>query len=155
MIERTDEWPDNLIKGRIAECIIEEMFKRARYKVYRFGYEANLQNLTQNSRGLKHRDNINKIVKEAPDFIIERNGLIDFIEVKFRSSGKWEVPKDYFWKDGWILLVMPEPPYFKIGDVRELLRGDPYIPLKNEKDFKIDAQLIDSFSKYVRRFLDI
>ena len=42
-----------MLKGRIAEAIIEEMLKEAGYQVYRFGYEAVIQNLTQVDAKLK------------------------------------------------------------------------------------------------------
>jgi hypothetical protein len=39
--------PENILKGRIGETLIEEMLKQAGHKVYRFGYEAVIQNLSQ------------------------------------------------------------------------------------------------------------
>ena len=33
----------NVVKGRIAETLVEEMFKKSDYIVYRFGYEAILE----------------------------------------------------------------------------------------------------------------
>lgn len=39
--------PENIVKGRIAEGLIGELLKKCGNKVYRFGYEAVLQNLTQ------------------------------------------------------------------------------------------------------------
>lgn len=39
--------PENILKGRMAEGLVEELLKESGNKVYRFGYEAILQNLTQ------------------------------------------------------------------------------------------------------------
>ena len=39
--------PENVIKGRIAEALVEELLRSSGNKVYRFGYESILQNLTQ------------------------------------------------------------------------------------------------------------
>jgi hypothetical protein len=39
--------PENVIKGRIAEAIIEELLRTSGNRVYRFGYESILQNLVQ------------------------------------------------------------------------------------------------------------
>lgn len=38
--------PEKMLKGRMAESMVEELLKRSDNKVYRFGYEAILQNLT-------------------------------------------------------------------------------------------------------------
>lgn len=37
----------NVVKGRIAETLVEEMLKKSGYIVYRFGYEAILENISQ------------------------------------------------------------------------------------------------------------
>lgn len=44
--------PENIIKGRIAEAIIEELLRTSGNKVYRFGYESILQNLIQTDSDL-------------------------------------------------------------------------------------------------------
>jgi hypothetical protein len=45
--------PENVIKGRIAEAIIEELLRTSGNRVYRFGYESILQNLARASKGVK------------------------------------------------------------------------------------------------------
>lgn len=39
---------ESVVKGRIAEAIVEELLRACGNQVYRFGYEAILQNLIQN-----------------------------------------------------------------------------------------------------------
>jgi len=39
--------PEKIAKGRMAETMIEELLKKSGNTVYRFGYEAIMQNLTQ------------------------------------------------------------------------------------------------------------
>ena len=42
--------PENMIKGRIAEAIIEELLKASGNDVYRFGYESILQTSSREDR---------------------------------------------------------------------------------------------------------
>ena len=57
-----------MLKGRIAEAIVEEMLQEAGFQVYRFGYEAVIQNLTQVGTRLKKTRAGRKIL-HMPDFI--------------------------------------------------------------------------------------
>ena len=47
MTQRAGMDPLNIIKGRIAEALVEELLKSCGNNVYRFGYESLLQNLVQ------------------------------------------------------------------------------------------------------------
>lgn len=38
---------ENILKGRIAESLVEELLRECESRVYRFGYESILQNLAQ------------------------------------------------------------------------------------------------------------
>lgn len=42
--------PEKMLKGRMAETMVEELLKKSGNTVYRFGYEAIMQNLTQLKR---------------------------------------------------------------------------------------------------------
>lgn len=77
MVERTGYF-DNIVKGRIAETIVEELFKKSGYKVFRYGYESVLQNLTQSGVRLK-KDNINQTIRVTPDFIVIKEGVADYV----------------------------------------------------------------------------
>lgn len=77
--------PENMLKGRMAESLVEELFKLCGYKVYRFGYEAILQNLTQIDASFDVDDDVAQRIRAIPDFIvIDKNKKPIFIEVKFR-----------------------------------------------------------------------
>jgi hypothetical protein len=81
--------PENVIKGRIAEALVEELLRRSGNKVYRFGYESILQNLTQTDSGFdRHSRNGNgEQVRWIPDFVVvNSSGTSFFLEVKFRSN---------------------------------------------------------------------
>jgi len=114
---------EEMVKGRIAETLVEEMLKEAGFQVYRFGYESSIQNLTQVDAHLRKTFDGRKILS-MPDFIIVRNGYSRFIEVKFRSGGPTKdfttadtLQKD--WKSTLLLWVMPFHPFFQISSVSQ------------------------------------
>lgn len=79
--------PENIIKGRIAEAIIEELLRASGNKVYRFGYESTLQNLVQTPSEFDRKSKNGQRVSSMPDFIvINADGSPYFVEVKFRSD---------------------------------------------------------------------
>ena len=47
--------PEHMLKGRMAESMVEELLKKSDNVVYRFGYEAIIQNLTQIKRNFDSR----------------------------------------------------------------------------------------------------
>ncbi len=62
----------NLIKGRIAENICEEMFNHLGYTIERYGMENQLPSI---SKLLKKYDKTSSVtqIRNMPDFVIEKN----------------------------------------------------------------------------------
>ena len=46
-MNQINNFAEGILKGRMAETLIEELLKKSGNTVYRFGYEAIMQNLTQ------------------------------------------------------------------------------------------------------------
>ena len=77
--------PLNIIKGRIAEALVEELLKTCGNNVYRFGYESLLQNLLQADANFDRRTKNGQQVRSIPDFVVVNGrGKPTFVEVKFR-----------------------------------------------------------------------
>lgn len=73
-----------LIKGKIAEVIFEQMFRETgRFTVIPFGYETVMPELMQYARGEAYRDLVDNI-RNAPDFaMISHNpDEVYLVEVK-------------------------------------------------------------------------
>ena len=88
-IMKNNNYSEGLLKGRIAESLFEELLKKSGNKVYRFGYEAILQNLTQIQKNFDVESETGCRIRAIPDFVVVNNdGVTDFIEVKFRWNGK-------------------------------------------------------------------
>ncbi|MBI2650070.1 hypothetical protein HYX04_02025 [Candidatus Woesearchaeota archaeon] len=150
------DFASNVVKGRIAETLVEEMFKKSGYMVYRFGYEAILENLSQNRRELQESDTLEKI-KSIPDFlVVSPNGSVQLIEVKYSGSGSIQKSKlnkyAEFWKEARILLVIPDKPHFKINYIENFLKTEKMFPLENDRYTKIDSKIIERFSEVVKQY---
>jgi hypothetical protein len=153
--------PENILKGRIGESLVEELLKKSGNKVYRFGYEAVLQNLTQLEKAFDRENEVGKRIKSIPDFIvINKEGKPFFVEVKFRTN--LIVFQDQFdridmiekfWKAK-IIIVTTEKPYFRISDSPYLntKREWNWNPLKEDKDFGISDDILKEFNGLIEKY---
>lgn len=77
----------NLVKGKIAETVFAQMFRRTRrYTVLEFGYEKVVPELVQ--RGIRDNDGVMEALKTAPDFAVIDLQLkyVKLVEVKYRKQ---------------------------------------------------------------------
>ena len=146
----------NVVKGRIAETLVEEMFKKSKYQVYRFGYEAILQNISQINVDIRDSETKDKI-RSIPDFIVvSPHGSVQLIEVKYSSDGKLNKDnlKKYldFWSEARIVLVSSKKPHFQISYIRNFMKDGKLYPLENDKFTTIDPNIIEKFSEVVQEY---
>ena len=148
---------DSYLKGRIAEAIVEEMFISMGYRVFRFGMENTVPGFAD--RYLPKKGNVAEQIRKMPDFIIvdsENNNKIALIEVKYRTSGKFDF-NDFYSKKGeypypnaYFILVTPK--HIKIQKASELEKGKNFIYLNNHPDFETDRETIIQYCKYCKKF---
>ncbi len=144
---------DNMVKARIAETIVEEMFRTADYQVYRFGYESVLQNLVQTKNRIDSNDEVGQVVASMPDFLVVKDQIPDFIEVKFRSDGRLNKNQLNSWAHGRVLLIFPFPPYFKISRVEEFVKTGKLYDLDKDKFIPISKSVVEKFIPLVEKYL--
>ena len=105
-----------LIKGRIAEVIFEQMIREeGRYTVIPFGYEHTVPTLSQYQHLAQIKDVIDKI-KDAPDFALVSHDKtkVYLVEIKYRSHLQIEEIKVHAnkllkrWDPSWLLVATPE-----------------------------------------------
>lgn len=154
-----EDFASSIVKGRIAETLIEEMFKKSQYQVYRFGYEAILQNISQSKIKIKKSKTFER-VKSIPDFlVISPRGSIQLIEVKYKADGKLrpESLKKYaeFWKDARILVVSRKEPYFRIAYIEKFMKDGTLKKLENDKYTTINPEIIKKFSEVVKQYFKV
>lgn len=116
----------NLIKGKIAETLFEQMLRDAGcFTILSFGYEQIIPELAHRHNDVKAQETM-EIIRRAPDFAVINNDTHDvfLIEVKYlmrpNADTILEDAKRMFdsWKPSYLFLATPEGFYFdKAGDV--------------------------------------
>jgi hypothetical protein len=150
--------PLNIIKGRIAEALVEELLKTCGNNVYRFGYESLLQNLVQSDSNFDRRTKNGQQVRSIPDFVVvSACGKPTFVEVKFR----WDPERldayllrriEEFWHAKVVLVTITKP-YFRVARLDPSSDGCLFEPLEAEQDFNVTDSSLKQFEPLVRRFL--
>ena len=155
--------PENMLKGRIAETLVEELLRQSGNIVYRFGYEAIVQNLVQLEESFDRNSEVGERIRVMPDFIvIDKEGKPAFVEVKFRC--KPELHRDDYeklekinklWSAKIIFVNCHEQPYFRVSDPPYFDKNKNSIqkPLLKETSWEIDQELYDIYEDLVYRYL--
>jgi len=109
------EFSKNLIKGKIAEVVFEQMIRdEGKYTVIPFGYEHTVPTLSQYQHLAVVKQIMNNI-SDAPDFalISEDKTKVYLIEVKFQSKFNINTLKEYAlklqdrWEYPWLFVATP------------------------------------------------
>ena len=157
------DYAEGMLKGRMAETLVDELLKKSGNTVYRFGYEAILQNLTQIKKAFDLHSEVGQRIRAIPDFIvIGKDGNPVFVEVKFRWNGKLhEKDKEsierikHFWSAKMIFVNCSEKPYFRVSE-------SPYVDnegklvskaLTEDPEWKIDPIIYSEFESLVEKYL--
>lgn len=154
---------ESMLKGRMAETLFEEMMRQSGNIVYRFGYEAIVQNLTQLEGRFDRYSEVGERIRAIPDFIvIDKLGKPEFVEVKFRwrpeihsgDAARFE-KIEKFWNSKMVLINCWEQPYFRVA-------SPPYFskdkkinlkPLLSEVEWKIPKDIYDEYENLVHKYL--
>lgn len=149
-----------MIKGRIAETLIQELFLSLEYSVFRYGMENTIPGVMELLRGVK--SNVAKDIRQMPDFVVQNrtNGEVFFIEVKFRASGEYKLKdlgKDYPYRNAFIILVSKR--HIKCITIPELEAGEEITAtsrnyLGNRKEFELDNEVIKEFCNFAVKFFE-
>ena len=143
---------ENMIKGRIAETIVEQMFIRMGYNIYRFGMENTIPGIMDNLNHCKPKE-ISDEIRKIPDFIIKnpKDKSVYYVEVKFRAEGKFslkELGSNYPYKNAYIIVASKKHIrcvlYSELEEIKELLMKKEYL-LGYREDFKTNRDVILHF----------
>ena len=149
-----------MIKGRIAETLIQELFLSLGYNVFRYGMENTIPGIMELLKGV--RSDVAQEIRRMPDFVMQNPKTKDvyFVEVKFRASGEFkfkDLPKNYPYENAYIILVSKK--HIKCITVTELQDGKEITPtshnyLGNRKEFDLDKDVIIDFCNFAIQFFE-
>jgi hypothetical protein len=162
-MEMNDKLPDlkfskDVIKGRIAETLIEQLFLSMDYEVYRFGMENTVPGL---AHGLSDYGEVATFIRRMPDFIIkDKNGKVSFIEVKYRANKEFildESKGKYPFNDVYFIILSKNT--IKCITLNELRNGKTITSttgdlLGNRSEFKLNRSIIVKFCKFAEKLFE-
>jgi hypothetical protein len=168
MNDKGDHYAENMLKGRMAETLVDEMLKKSGNLVYRFGYEAVLQNLTQIESSFDRHSEVGERLRAIPDFVvIDKAGEPSLVEVKFRRDPS-DAPHDetierlerveQYWNALIIFVNAVEKPYFRIckppyfKNFSQPKRGLVFEPLTSVAEWNITGELYAEYEALVEKY---
>jgi hypothetical protein len=150
----------SMIKGRIAETLMQELFLSLGYNVFRYGMENTIPGIMELLKGV--RSDVAQEIRRMPDFVVQdpRSKAVYFIEVKFRANGEFkykDLPNNYPYENAYIILVSKK--HIKCITVQELKDGDEITSLtKNylgsRKEFNLNKKVIIEFCDFAVQFFE-
>lgn len=156
--ERDLSYRFNMIKGRIAETLIQELFLSLRFPVFCYGMENTIPGVMELLKGV--RTDVANEIRRMPDFVVQnpRTQEVYFVEVKFRASGTFarkDLPKDYAWTNAYFIIVSKK--HIKCVSYNELESGEEITAtsknyLGNRKEFDLDKEVIKEFCEFALLF---
>ena len=161
---------ENIIKGRLAKTVVEELLKASGCRVYSLGTDLVLENIIQREEEFDKDSGLGARIALIPDYVVfgvKKRPV--FVEVKFRTDpGSLEEElllerevREKYWKVKIILVTVKEKPYFRTlvppYFANENREGWP-IPvvrwraLEKDKDFGIDTAQLKRFEGMAERY---
>jgi len=122
--EKERHYRFNMIKGRMAETLIQELFLSQGFNVYRYGMESTIPGVMKLLTGVP--GGVSEHIKRMPDFVVQNPNTreVYFVEVKYRSNGRFskeDLPKDYPYRNSHLILVSKDE--IQCVTVEELMQG--------------------------------
>ena len=143
-------YKESIIKGRIAETLIEELFLSLNYGIFRYGMENTIPGIVGLLKGVNSEVASN--IRKMPDFVIQHpeNKSVYFIEVKFRASGEFDKNDQYFTKNGKSIIDYPyENAYFIVAITPKSKNF-----LSKRDELGLDRKTIINFCKFAVKFFE-
>jgi len=160
LTDREHSYRYGMIKGRIAETLIQELFLSLGYNVFRYGMENTIPGIMDLLKGI--RSDVADDIRRMPDFVMQnpKHGAVYFVEVKFRASGEFrfkDLSPHYPYTSAYIVLVSKK--HIKCITVADLIEGKEITPTSNNylgsrKEFDLDKDVIIDYCKFAIQFFE-
>jgi hypothetical protein len=147
-----------MIKGHIAETLIQELFLSLGFNVFRYGMENTIPGIMELLKGVK--SDVASEIRRMPDFVIQNptNNSVHFIEVKFRSNGifkRKDLSPYYPYQNA--LIILASKMHIKCISVEELNAGKEINEnsrnyLGSRKEFDLNKKVIIEFCDFAKKF---
>ncbi len=157
---KDNPWISGVIKGRIAETIVEELFRSLGFQVFNYGMENSIPGIKDLLKGV--RGDVSKNIRQMPDFVVFKDNQAHFIEVKYRANGELKLSDiekygDYPFENALFVLVTKK--HIKCISYQQLKEGKEITStchnyLGKRKEFDTDKEKIIEYCTYAVRFFE-
>lgn len=152
---------ENMIKGRIAETLIEELFITNQYQVHRFGMENTIPGLSRFIYKAEDTDSKTTaaFIRKMPDFVVQKGDTFFFLEVKYRSNEYFDnkfLDEGYPYENTYFIIVSDSN--IKCISLEQLRRNEFVSKSSNNYisscgKFQLTPESIRKFSNMASKFL--
>lgn len=157
---KENPWVSGVIKGRIAETIVEQLFRSLDFQVFSYGMENSIPGITDLLSGV--RGDVEKNIRQMPDFVVFKDNRAHFIEVKYRANGKLKLGDiekygNYPFENALFVLITKKHikciSYSELKDGKEIKEKD-HKYLGSRKEFDTDNEKIKEYCRYAVKFFE-
>lgn len=150
----------NMVKGRVAETLIQELFLSLGYNVFHYGMERSVPGIANLLK--QNNTPVAREIRSMPDFIMQdpRMNEVYFVEVKYRANGEFsltDLPSDYPWDNAYFIIVSRRHikciTYAELKEGRKVGAGTRNF-LGSRKEFALDKDTILAFCDMAVRFFE-
>ncbi len=148
-----------IIKARIAETLIKELFQNCGYTVFEYGMERIVPAILGKIQD--KNEETAKQIRSMPDFVVQNiaNGKLDYVEVKYRKDGRFSIKdliEGFPYKNAVFIVVSKNS--IRATTFADLEEGkklpDDGIKLEDFKAFTLDKQLVWKYRQYAESFFE-
>jgi hypothetical protein len=153
---KQSNFAENLIKGRIAEVVFEQMLREAgAFTVLPFGYEYVVPEVAQMKKDVESEEAM-EILRTSPDFVVinHKSNKVHLIEVKYQKTyDAYRVKKKAkrmqdSWDPSYLFLATPERFYF--NSAKTIIEKDGVMePLEHPN---VSEELQEKYLDILNRF---
>ena len=156
--QRKEDFNYNMIKWRIAETLVEQLFLELWFQVFKYWMENTIPWIMELLKWV--RDDVAKDIRKMPDLVVYKDNHAHFIEVKFRASETFKLEDletnwDYPYHNALIVLVSKK--HIKCISYKELKEGKEITEhssnyLGSRDEFETDKEKIIQYCRYAVKF---
>lgn len=148
-----------IIKARIAETLIKELFQNCGYSVFEYGMERSVPTILGKIQD--RNEETAKQIRSMPDFVVQnaKNGKLDYVEVKYRKDGRFSLSdliEDYPYKNAIFIIVSKHNiKAITFADLEESLTIQTKgVNLEEFPLFDLNKEMVWKYRRYTESFFD-
>lgn len=148
-----------MIKARVAETLIKELFQNCGYTVFEYGMERTVPTIIGKIKDLD--EETAKQIRSMPDFVVQnsQNGKLDYVEVKYRKDGRFSIKdliEDYPYKNAIFIIVSKHSlQAISFSDLEEGKKiPENSVNLDDFNAFNLSKEMVWKYRRYAESFFD-